>query len=278
MSKRFASLAAAAAAVAIAATVGLGGASGAASLPTLKIALNGVRGVTVSGSETSGAVNVVSTFTGKAPQGPDEGPAFGLVRLKPGVTFQQASGAVQSNHGDINALTPYGTLISNGSPDRMQTVLTAGSYAALNVTGNGQPGMAPFTVTTSPSPATLPAAGATETALEFGFRGPTVLHNGTVVRGVNHGWLVHMIVLAGVPDAATGHQVMALLRVGKDKQAQKLMNRHFVELLGPSSPGAVQQQVLHASPGWYVEACFMDAQDKREHSGLGMERLVQIVS
>ena len=104
-----------------------------------------------------------------------------------------------------------------------------------------------------------------------------MLHNGTIVRAQNHGWLVHMIVLVGVRDAATGQQVMALLRAGKDKQAQKLADQNFVELLGPSSPGAMQQQTLHAKPGYYVKTYFMDNQDGREHAGDGMERLVKVV-
>jgi hypothetical protein len=132
-------------------------------------------------------------------------------------------------------------------------------------------------VTKSASPAALPPASALETAVDFGFRGPSVLRNGTIVRAQNQGWLVHMVALVGVPDAATGRQVIALLRAGKDKQAQKLTNRNFVELLGPSSHGAMQQQVLHTPSGYYVEACFMDTQDKREHAELGMERLVRVV-
>lgn len=276
MSKRFAPVVLAAAVVAVAAVTS--GASGAQSMPTLTIALNGVKGVAVSGSETAGAVRVVSTFRGKAPHGPDQGPAFGLVRLKPGATIQQASSAVQSHHGDINALTPYGTLISDGSPDEVQLNLTPGNYVALNVTGRGQPGVAPFTITsTSSTAASLPAAQATETAREFGFEGPAVLHDGTIVRAQNHGWLVHMIVLVGVRDIATGRQLIALLKAGKSRQAQKLASRNFVELLGPSSPGAMQQQVLHTPPGWYVEGCFMDTQDGREHADIGMARLVQVI-
>ena len=54
-------------------------------------------------------------------------------------------------------------------------------------------------------------------------------------------------------------------------------NSAFVGLLGPASPGAMQQQVLTAPPGYYVEACFMNTQDGREHTQLGMVRLVQIV-
>jgi hypothetical protein len=269
--------------VVAACVVGLAGgvtaASAASTLPTLNIALNGTTGVSVSGSEVSGAVNVVSTFTGKAPSGPNaNGPTWGLVRLNPGVTVAQAVAAVQSAHGDINALTPYGSLFADDSaPGTAQAVLTPGNWVALNITGNGNPGLAPFTVTQSSSPAALPNAAATQTAIEFGFRGPTVLHDGTIVRAQNGGYLVHMVIAIGVKNAATGRQVMALLRAGKGRKAQKLSNRQFIGLAGPISPGGMQQAVLNAKPGWYVEACFMDTQDGREHTQLGMERLIRVV-
>jgi hypothetical protein len=271
-------------ALAVAGALVLAGGAGAAgaagdSLPTLNIALTGTTGVSVSGSEVSGAVNVVSTFSGKAPSGPNSnGPTWGLVRLNPGVSIAQAAGAVQSHHGDINALDPYGSLFADGSAGTpVQTVLTPGNYAALNITGNGAPGVATFTVTQSSSPAALPNAAATQTAIEFGFRGPTVLHNGTIVRAVNGGYLVHMIIGFGVKNPATGRKVMALLRAGKDRKAQRLATRSFLVLAGPISPGGMQQEVLHVKPGYYVEACFMDTQDHREHTALGMERLIRVV-
>jgi hypothetical protein len=79
--------------------------------------------------------------------------------------------------------------------------------------------------------------------------------------------------------AAVGAAVMALLRAGQDNQAFQLLgpNPQFFDLLGPASSGAMQQQVLHAVPGHYVEVCFMDTQDGREHTQLGMLRLVRIV-
>jgi hypothetical protein len=280
MSKRFTALAAVAAAVAGTAALALTPvASGASSLPTLSIALNGTKGVTVSGSEVSGAVSITSTFTGKAPTGPNaNGPTYGLVRLDPGVTIAQAFAAVQSHNGDINALTPYGTLFVDASPPQViQTVLTPGNYVALNLTGNGNPGFEPFTVTQSASPAALPAAQATETSIEFGFRGPSVLHDGTIVRAVNGGFLVHMDFLIGVKNAATGRRVIALLLAGKTGKAQRLATNNFVGLIGPASPGAMQQQVLNTKPGYYVQACFMNTQDGREHTQLGMERLVKVV-
>ncbi|MBV9002969.1 MAG: hypothetical protein JO304_28190, partial [Solirubrobacterales bacterium] len=84
MSKRFKSLAAVASAMVIGALVLPGGAGAAVSLPTLTVALHGGQGVSVSGSTVSGAVNVVSTFSGKAPTGPNSNePSFALVRLDP---------------------------------------------------------------------------------------------------------------------------------------------------------------------------------------------------
>jgi hypothetical protein len=258
----------------------LAGGAGAAprALPTLNIALTGATGVSVSGSKVSGAVSVVSTFSGKVPRG-SMGAGFGLVHLNPGVTIAQAAGAVQSHQGDINALTPYGTLLVDASaPGTVETVLTPGRWVALNATGNGQPAFAPFTVVKSASPAALPAASATETAIEFAFRGPTTLRNGTMVRAQNHGYLVHMISLIGARNLtlADARQLIALVRAGKSRQAMRLVTTG-VSLLDPASPGGMQQQVLNAKPGYYVEACFMDTQDGREHDQLGMMRVVKVV-
>lgn len=275
MSKRFAtSIGAVTCAVALAIT---GSAARAATLPTLDISISGVHGVTVSGSMVSGAVSVVGTVSG-GPIHSSNGPAFGIVRLNPGVTIQQAAGAVTAAHGNLNALTAFGSLlVSAGAPSTVQTTLTPGNYVALNESGGGQPGFAPFTVTQSPAPAVLPHAANTQTAIEFGFKGPKVLHDGTMVRAVNGGYLVHMVVLIGVRNAHVGHQVVGLLRAGKSRAAFKMASRRFVALLDPASPGAMQQQILHAKPGAYVEACFMQTQDGRDHTALGMERLVKVV-
>ena len=246
-------------------------ASAAAALPTLNIALTGANHVAVSGSTVSGAVDVVTTHSG-----PGQG-AVGLVRLNPGVPFQTAFQAVQSHRGDINALTPYGSLFADASsPGAFQTVLTAGNYVALNISGNGAPAFEQFTVTQSASPAALPAANATEASIEFGFKGPNVLHDGTTVRLENRGYLVHMDDLIGARNRASALALMALLRAGKDHAARKLATG-FVNLIGPASPGAMQQEVLNAKPGYYIQACFMDTQDGRQHTRLGMTRLIKVV-
>jgi hypothetical protein len=249
---------------------GVAGASAAPTLPTLNVAVTGKTGIAVSGSTVSGAVNVTSTFSGKG-QG-----AYGLVRLNQGVSFPEAFHAVQSHHGDINALTPFGSLIVDAAaPGTIQTVLTPGNYVALNVTGNGPSASAQFTVTPSPSPASLPASAATETSIEFGFKGPKVLHDGTMVRVENGGYLVHMDALIGARNKRGAQKIAALLKAGKDHKAQKLATG-FADLSGPLSPGGMQQQILNAKPGYYVQACFMDTQDGREHTQLGMERVIRI--
>lgn len=255
------------------------GQSAAGGLPTLKVALKGATGIKVSGSMVPGAVKIVSTFKGKLPKN-SHGANFGLVRLDPGVSLQQGFAAVQSHHGDLNALTPYASLFADaGAPSTIETVLKPGNYVALNITGNGQPAFQTFTVNGGGNArqAALPAAKATETTIEFGFKGPKVLHDGTMVRAKNGGYLVHMNDLIGVRNARTGRRVMALLKAGKDGKAQKLASHNFVNLFGPVSPGGMQQMVLHAKPGYYVQVCFMDTQDGREHTQLGMERLVKIV-
>jgi hypothetical protein len=272
--KRFGSLIVVSSVVAacVVGLAGVAGASAASPLPTLNVAVTGKTGIAVSGSEVSGAVNVTSTFSGKGQGG------YGLVRLNQGVSFPEALEAVQSHHGDPNALTPFGSLlVSADAPGTVQTVLTPGNYVALNLTGNGpSANVAQFTVTQSSSPAGLPAAAATETSIEFGFNGPKVLHDGTIVRVENGGYLVHMDVLIGARSKADAEKILALLKAGQDHRAQKLATGS-VDLMDPASPGAMQQEILNAKPGYYVQACFMDTQDGREHTQLGMERLVRIV-
>lgn len=274
--KRFLSLGCLAAVVASIGCVGMtGGASAAGSLPTLDIALHGADGVSVSGSEVAGAVNIHVTFAGSVPRN-GNGPSFALLQLNNGATIQQALRAVQAAHGDPDAVAPYGRLLVSGGPGSMQTTLTPGNWVALNVTANGRPGIAPFTVTQTASPAALPTANATETAVEFGFRGPATLHRGTILREVNDGYLVHMIQFIGAKTKANAQQAIVLLREGKDNQAAKLLTHSFFGS-GPVAHGGMQQELLAAKAGYYIEVCFMDTQDGREHAQLGMLRLVKVV-
>jgi hypothetical protein len=51
----------------------------------------------------------------------------------------------------------------------------------------------------------------------------------------------------------------------------------FATFAGPLSHDAAQQLVVRVRPGWWVLACFMNTQDGREHTQLGMERVIHII-
>jgi hypothetical protein len=257
-------------------TAGITTASGQPAMPTLNLTLTGTKGISVSGSAVSGAVNVVSTFTGKG------GGQAALVRLNPSLpaatAVAQGFQAVASHHGDLNALTPLGDALvfSAAAPGTAQTVLTPGNYVALNVSGMGNPGAQIFTVSQSASPATLPKPQATMGAIEFGFTGPATLHHGELVRFENDGYVVHMTVGLQVKNLARARAVTVALLAGKDNLAQR-MSIGFADFAGPMSTGGMQQEAVTAKPGIYVLACFMNAQDGREHTQLGMERTIRVV-
>lgn len=84
-----------------------------------------------------------------------------------------------------------------------------------------------------------------------------------------------MDVFGQVRNLAAARKAVALLLAGKDNAA----NRLFIgggTFTGPVSSGALQQEVVSAKPGVYVQECFMNTQDGREHTRLGMERIFRI--
>ena len=76
--------------------------------------------------------------------------------------------------------------------------------------------------------------------------------------------------------AAGAQKIAQLLKAGEDGKAQGLAigSYTFFNLL---THGSYQQEVISARPGYWVLACFMDTQDGREHTQLGMERVIRIV-
>jgi hypothetical protein len=277
--KRFASLFTAVALTGAAAAAIVAPASGAAkagALPTITLSMTG-KSISVGGTPVSGAVNITSTTTGVRDAEPT------LFYVKPGATFQQAFAAAAAHQGDPNYLDPYGSIVFDSDAPKgtsiEQTVLQPGTYVALDTESNN-PAKWPrtqFTVTQAASPATLPAAQAAVKSIEFGFRGVGTFHNGEVVRFENDGFLVHMADAFGVKKVQTAKRAITLLRAGKDRQVQRLATSSFFSFAGPVSSGAVQQGVIHAKPGIYVLSCFMDTQDGREHTQLGMERMIRVV-
>ncbi len=245
----------------------------AAALSPLNLQLSGTS-IAVSGAMTSGANSVSILATAKRGGEPV------LFHLNPGVTPAVLGAALSSNNVDPNALAAYGSIVMDVSvnPGRsaVQVNLPSGNYVALDVSNQkGAPPHTLFTISPNPHPATLPKPDAVVAAIEFGFVGASTLHPGELVRFQDNGYLVHMIVGIGVRNMADAHRLVTLLKQGNDNAAQKLAISS-IGFQGPVMHGAVQQERIVAKPGVYVLACFMDTQDGREHTQLGMEKIIQI--
>jgi hypothetical protein len=245
------------------------------SLPKLTIAMNGST-ISVGGALQSGGVNVVSTTTKEAQGLPL------LFRLNPGVTYAQVQAFRNANPGaDPNAVIPFGSIVFDAEADRgvsqVQTRLLPGEYLAIDQSPNNglKNPQTTFTITSAASPAALPTPGGTITTIEFAIRGAGVLHRGEVVRFINRGFLFHIIEAFRVPNMAAARKDVQLLKAGKDAQVNPL-GQPFAFDVG-LSPGAYQQMTITQHPGIWIVACFMNTQDGREHTQLGMERIIQIL-
>ena len=257
-------------------TIATGSAAAAPTLPTLSLTVT-ASSITVGGATQSGAVNVVTTATGIKEAG------VLLFLLKPGATFEVVEAAIQKAHGDTNVTSKYGSIVfdaevSAPQKSEVQTYLQPGQYVAVVPgEGKGSRAHANFTVSAAASPVALPAPEATIRSIEFGFQGPSTLHDGELVRFENEGFLVHMDVAAPVKNMQAAKQAVKDLLAGKEKAFGKLISGPPAGFAGPVSHEAFQQETITAKPGIYVEVCFMDTQDGRSHSQLGMERIIHIV-
>jgi hypothetical protein len=263
--------------LAVGGTIDVGSAAATSTLPTLSLTVT-KSSITVGGAMQSGGVNVVSTATGVKEA------SVILFLLKPGATFDEVEAAIQKAHGDINVTSKYGSLVfdaevSPGQSSEVQTYLQPGQYVALlpGGEGKGSKAHAIFTVTAAASPVALPTPQATISSIEFGFRGPSTLHDGELVRFENEGFLVHMDIAAPVKNMKAAKQAVKDLFTGKEKAVEKLISGPPAAFAGPLSHEAFQQETITAKPGIYVEVCFMDTQDRRQHTLLGMERIIRIV-
>jgi hypothetical protein len=252
------------------------GAAQGAALPAVSLTINKTS-ITASGALQSGAVGITITATGvKEPE-----PA--LVLLKPGVTPESFYAYLATNKitSDANAIGKFGSLVYDAAgPGETQVVLQPGVYVAANAEGEKSSTWthSSFTVTAAASPAALPAAQATEKTIDFGFRGPSVLHVGELVRFENEGYLVHMDIAFEAKSKSAAAKVLKGLATGHEKGLEKLSGGPPADFAGPLSQGSFQQEVITAKPGYYVQVCFMQTQDGRPHALIGMERIIKITS
>ena len=249
----------------------------AATLPTLTLAVTKTT-ITVTGAKESGAVNVVTTATGVKEAGAI------LFLVKPGVSiaeveaFMKQKGATRdpNNTSTIGSIV-FDTEATPKAASEAQTYLQPGQYLAL-VPGEGKGPQAHtfFTVTAASSPAALPTPQATVRSIEFGFRGPSTLHDGELVRFENEGFLVHMDLAFPVKSLKAAKLAVKDLKSGNEKPVEKLVVGPPASFAGPISHDAFQQETITAKPGIYVQVCFMETQDGRDHTLLGMERIIKI--
>lgn len=242
-----------------------------AKLPLIVIIMNGKK-ITVTGALQSGGVRIVSKVVREAQGDPT------LVRLDPGVTVAQV---LKAAAGDPNNIALIASVVfspqANKGISTAQANLKPGQYVAVDLASRAKtPPLTTFTIKKATAPASLPKPQATMSAIEFGFRGPARLHDGELVRFANHGFLVHMMVAIRGRDAAGAREIARLLKAGQDRQAQHLATGSF-SFFGILTHNAYQQQVIRNRPGYWVLACFMETQDGREHTRLGMERVIRIV-
>jgi hypothetical protein len=242
-------------------------------LPVMTVKMTG-KAIVVGGTIQSGAEKIAFTVTGE----PAGSPAF--VRLDPGVTFPQflthfAAAAMDPNNLYGIAQIAMSTQANKGTSSVMENLLP-GTYVAVDLSPTGTPPFTTFTVTSAAHPAALPKPGATISSHEFGFGGPSVIHDGETILWQNQGFLVHMIIGTQAKNLTQAKQIAALLKAGKDNAAQKLAIG-FYGWDGALSHGESFESVISQHPGFWVIACFMDTQDHREHTVLGMEKVIQIV-
>ncbi len=249
----------------------------AATLPTLSLAVTKTA-VTVTGAKESGAANVVVTDTGIKEAG------VILFLIKPNVTVTEVEAflAKKGAASDPNNTAKYGSIVYSveaqaGKSVEAQSYLKPGQYMALvPAEGAASQPHTFFTVTAAASPLALPTPGATERTIEFAFRGPTTLRDGELVTFENEGFLVHMDLAFPVKNMQSAKLAVKYLKAGREKAAGKLITGQPVAFAGPVSHEAAQQETITAKPGIYVQVCFMETQDGRDHTTLGMERIIKI--
>ncbi len=259
------------------ATLLIAATSQAASLPTLTIAVTPTS-ATVGGALESGAVNIAASDTGVK-----EGSVI-VFRLNTGVTLAEVESfaASKKGAGDPNNSSLYGSIVwdaevNPGQPMEAATVLQPGQYVVL--VGEGEKPVklrTHFVVAAAKAPAALPAPAATEKTIDFDFKGPATLHDGELVAFENEGWLVHMDFALPVKNMRAARTVVKALLAGREKGLQKLIAGPPVGFAGPLSHGGMQEETISAKPGIYVQVCFMQTQDGRVHTRLGMERIITI--
>ena len=232
----------------------------ATTLPTLSVAVSPST-ATVTGALESGAVNIVTSDTGLK-----EANVI-LVALKPGVTVAEAETFIKEGKvkGDPNNAAKIGSSwpTSKPTPARKAKLRPNSSPATTScwtATGEGEAALRTnFAITAAKAPVALPAPQR-RSARSIGFRGPTTIHDGELVRFENEGFLVHMDIAVPVKNMKAARQLVKDMKTGNEKAAGKLSPGRRPGSPAPSPRGLpagddhrearhLRAGLLHANPG-----------------------------
>lgn len=221
-----------------------------------------------------------TTFSFKTDKAGDD---WALLRLKPGVTYDQVKSTASdpkfaNDPSTIENLvilqaggaTPAGRFITT-------TNLPAGEYVVAILPSNGLPILAKdFPVGNGRNGAKMPKAKQTITLKDFRFHAPKRLRAGQNIRVVNHGPSPHMIVAVKLTKRAKAKTVLRELR--KTGNLKKGEFSAFGEIQNTVS-GGISNVVLNSlSKGRWALVCFWG--DKRSkgmpHAMMGMETIVTV--
>ena len=198
------------------------GAAQASTLPTLTLTLT-KSSITVAGATQSGGVNVVSTATGVK-----EANVI-LFLLKPGATFDEVEAAVKTAawryQRDEQVRLARIRRRSDSRPEQRSPDVPATRSICCSDSRRRRQGVEGARALHGDRcriPRRAAGAEATIRSIEFGFRGPSTLHDGELVRFENEGFLVHMDIAAPVKNMKAARQAVKDLLSGKEKALEKL--------------------------------------------------------
>jgi len=210
---------------------------------------------------------------------------WALLRIKPGVDVAKVQQDIDRplNPDQLDELTDteFSIVTSNeaykGRPSTTTVDLTPGDYLVADVSTEKRTPSTPLTVGGDPNGATAPTPKATVTLRDYRFSLNRSLPRKGVVRFVNAGKHNHMAIALKVADAAAQRKLVAALKKGKEKAAEKLI-RGTGTNLDLVSPGESSDVKASYGKGRYVFVCFFGSKRSKNkpHFLLGMAKPFQV--
>ena len=254
------------------------GSAQASTLPTLTLTLTKTS-ITVGGATQSGAVNVVTTGHAASRKG-----RAILFLLKPGATVAEVETALKNGAGkDPNKASKYGTIVfdeeaSPGKTNEAQTYLQPGSVRCprrrRRRRAEAQRALHGDRLPHHPARCRRrrPRSARSSSASVDRARGTTASSCALKTKASSCTWTSCSPSRATRPPSRSSRICWPGRKRGSKSSSPGNRSAPGRFRMKPSS-----RTTITAKPGWYVQACFMETQDGRVHTRLGMERIIRIV-